>query len=660
MTSIATGTLAWLLTYAVHSTALLGIAWLVSRRASTSPGVRDVIWKATLVGGIITATAQRTLDIRPAGSLALDARPSAAAAAERHTVVIDAAPALPDSLSPSVANGTHDAGASRAAIVGVARSISPATVIVSAWAAIGVCLALIFAARRLILVGRLGDRRPVLEGALPAMLATLHRDAGYRRSVRLTSSATISSPVALGASEICVPEAALTQLEADEQRGLLAHELAHLARRDPLWLDFVGIVERVFFFQPLNRLARRELQLVAEYLCDDWAAARSGGGLPLAHCLARVAEWIQASPLGVPVAGMAEQRSLLVARIARLIDGDQPAAPIKRGAVATAVAALLVITVSAAPGVQGGARPDSQATPRRAAGDSVASQPQVEQEQDTTVVKALIERLKDTDAGVRRAAAASLGNLRAQRAVPALIAALGDKDREVREAIAHALGELEDERTVVPLTQLIGDPYSEVRSAALDALNRFARQVPAAPVIAALQDANPDVRARAASLLGEGRQLSAVSALTKLLADPSADVREHALGALGEIREPTSAPAITPLLKDPKPSVRARAMNTLRDLHVAIAERTLLDALADESAEVRQQAAEAVSERPFAAAVPVLRGLIDDPNGDVRTQAVEALGNIGTAPAREALRAALSSKDPRVRRTAIEALGNKP
>jgi len=55
MTSIATGTLAWLLTYAVHSTALLGIAWLISRRTSMSPGVRDLIWKATFVGGIIDA-----------------------------------------------------------------------------------------------------------------------------------------------------------------------------------------------------------------------------------------------------------------------------------------------------------------------------------------------------------------------------------------------------------------------------------------------------------------------------------------------------------------------------------------------------------------------------------------------------------------------------
>ena len=38
---------------------------------------------------------------------------------------------------------------------------------------------------------------------------------------------------------------------------MLAHELAHLARRDPLWLAFASVVERVFWIQPLNRIARR-------------------------------------------------------------------------------------------------------------------------------------------------------------------------------------------------------------------------------------------------------------------------------------------------------------------------------------------------------------------------------------------------------------------
>ena len=51
--------------------------------------------------------------------------------------------------------------------------------------------------------------------------------------------------------------AAIAELDAPQLRAMLAHELAHLERRDPQWLAFACILERAFFFQPLNRLARR-------------------------------------------------------------------------------------------------------------------------------------------------------------------------------------------------------------------------------------------------------------------------------------------------------------------------------------------------------------------------------------------------------------------
>lgn len=91
-------------------------------------------------------------------------------------------------------------------------------------------------------------------------------------------------------------------LDLDQQRSFLAHELAHLARRDPVWLGVGSLIERVFWIQPLDRVANRPIATSVEFLCDDWAVHRTGSGVPLARCLAQVAEWIQASPLGVPVA----------------------------------------------------------------------------------------------------------------------------------------------------------------------------------------------------------------------------------------------------------------------------------------------------------------------------------------------------------------------
>src|SRR3989475_2828900 len=192
---------------------------------------------------------------------------------------------------------------------------------------------------------------------------------------------TISSPVPLGLSEICVPELALSDPGAEQQRSVLAHELALLARRDALWLAGASLMERCFFFQPLNRLARRELETTAEYLSDEWATRKTGSAVALAKCLATVAEWFQASPLGVPVAGLAERRSFLVSRISRLLEGRLPSSPASRRGWAVAAALGVAVTIAAAPrvsqGVARGGSPPRPLSPPRGGGPGPT--------QDTTV-----------------------------------------------------------------------------------------------------------------------------------------------------------------------------------------------------------------------------------------------------------------------------------
>jgi hypothetical protein len=52
-------TVAWLLTYALHSTLFLGLAWLASRRlAQRMPAVEEAVWRFALVAGLITASLQ--------------------------------------------------------------------------------------------------------------------------------------------------------------------------------------------------------------------------------------------------------------------------------------------------------------------------------------------------------------------------------------------------------------------------------------------------------------------------------------------------------------------------------------------------------------------------------------------------------------------------
>ena len=67
--------LAWLLTYTIHSTVLLGIAWLVTRQFRLEPAASDLLWKVALLAGLVTGTIQSRLELRTPAAVTL---PSAA------------------------------------------------------------------------------------------------------------------------------------------------------------------------------------------------------------------------------------------------------------------------------------------------------------------------------------------------------------------------------------------------------------------------------------------------------------------------------------------------------------------------------------------------------------------------------------------------------
>ena len=650
MNAIASNVLAWLLTYLIHSTVLLGIAWLVTRRRRLEPAASELLWKVALLAPLITGTIQSRLELSTPAAVRLPV------ATVPQTPAVGGPKIDPINESPTGNTSTTS-------------PIGLPLVAVVLWGVVALASSLYYVARRLILVGRLADRRAVSDGPLAATLAELRQTTGYRRRVHLTMARTISSPVALGLTEICVPELALSELGMEQQRSMLAHELAHLARRDSLWLAGASLIERFFFFQPLNRLARRELETTAEYLSDEWAMQKTGSAVSLAKCLATVAEWIQASPLGVPVAGLAERRSLLVARISRLLEARLPQSPAARLGWAAAALVGVVVTIAAAPRVSQGVAVVTATVDKTTVGETTQSpspspsdsaKKPVTATQDTGVVNALIARLKDENAGVRRAAAQSLGRLGDPRAVEPLIAVLADSDAEVRATVIDALADFEDPRAIAPIVALLKDPVTDVKHNALNALSHWERGVPTAPVIALLDDPDADVRRDAVNLLDHLEARSAGPAIARLIHDPNADVRRAVVEAMGNMNDQSAAPAITEALSDVDPDVRHEALDALNNLKAPINETTLLKLMTDSSPDVRQSAAHIAGERSVIAAIPVLRRLIDDPKSDVRESATEALGNIADPAARQALRAALQSSDPKVRRAAAEALGQEP
>ena len=351
--------MAWLLTYSLHSTLFLGLAWLVSRRLSNRwARLEEAMWRFALVAALVTATAQLGAGWEPvAGRWALRLSPEAPSSSAPQASV--ATRALPVRQAPAVV------------AVRVAPSAPPArpqlpdlrSTLLGLWACGALLLALRWGWSYLRLKRRIRARPEVVGGEVFSLLQELTAEQGMAPLVRLTCSSRVSVPVALGLGrpEICVPPRALSHLEPEQQEGMLAHELAHLVRRDPFWLAFSRLLASALFFQPLNWVACRRLRELSERLCDEWAVERTGRPLSLARCLAEVAGW-SIRPVALPVPSMADRPSSLAQRIRHLLDDSRsPGRRIRPLWLGAGMLALLAGVVAVAPGVYAAVAPQEPA-----------------------------------------------------------------------------------------------------------------------------------------------------------------------------------------------------------------------------------------------------------------------------------------------------------
>ncbi len=341
----------YLLTYLIHSTLLLGGALLVCAALGLRRlGLQEALVKTALLGALVTAAL-------PQGWAGRSLRMSLPSADAVTTLSVTTTRSEPELARPAVMATPQVVPAATAPEDGARlRLVLP--LLVGGWV-LGAVLGLALLARDArCLRARLSRRQWLRAGSLAEILARIRRLAGVTAPVRLSRSESLGVPIALGIvrPEICVPPRVETELPADLQEGLLAHELGHLVRRDPLWAIVSLAIERIFFLQPLNRLARRRLEVLGDLRADDWAAARTRQAPALARCLARVAEWTLA-PSGLGLAAVAGDRGVLPARVRRLL---LKAARDERG-VSPALGAIVVTAVLAvglvAPAVDGAAGP---------------------------------------------------------------------------------------------------------------------------------------------------------------------------------------------------------------------------------------------------------------------------------------------------------------
>lgn len=108
-------------------------------------------------------------------------------------------------------------------------------------------------------------------------------------------SETPTGPFLIGFQHpaIVLPEEIVEQLGHREIEALLAHELAHLLRRDCLWKWLILILRRLAFWNPVAKWPYQWLSLEMERACDRRAAQITGAPGALARALCSVQALVQ-------------------------------------------------------------------------------------------------------------------------------------------------------------------------------------------------------------------------------------------------------------------------------------------------------------------------------------------------------------------------------
>ena len=171
-----------------------------------------------------------------------------------------------------------------------------------------------------------------LSAAWQERLAALAARTGVRRPVQLLESALVRVPLVVGhwRPMILLPLGAVAGLSPAYLEAILAHELAHVLRRDYLVNLLQTVAEVLFFYHPAVWFVASCVRIERENCCDDAATALVGDDpLRLARALTALAEWTQSAAVApAPRLALAafNRPGALLLRVRRLVQ-RRPAVP---------------------------------------------------------------------------------------------------------------------------------------------------------------------------------------------------------------------------------------------------------------------------------------------------------------------------------------------
>ncbi len=154
--------------------------------------------------------------------------------------------------------------------------------------------------------------RRLSDAELLTIMQSLRVDLDCRRPIDLRDCDRIGSAATIGWRR---PTILLTPAwrtwSADEVRAALAHEVAHVARRDFLWRLAARLALAIHSYHPLSHWLVRRLELRQELAADARAASTFGGRENYLRCLASLALKADADSVGMAPTFLSRPSTLL-------------------------------------------------------------------------------------------------------------------------------------------------------------------------------------------------------------------------------------------------------------------------------------------------------------------------------------------------------------
>ena len=179
-------------------------------------------------------------------------------------------------------------------------------------------------------------------------LDNLKQKVGVKQSIELVESALTRTPMVVGILKpmILFPIGAINRLSPTEVEAILAHEIAHVLRKDYIFNIIQSVIEALFYFHPavwwISSIIRNE----RENCCDDVAIKICGSSMNYAKALVTVQEMAYYPMYQPALAFAGNRKNQLLFRVQRILNQPQNKTNVMEKLIATCLLVVMMVGLS--------------------------------------------------------------------------------------------------------------------------------------------------------------------------------------------------------------------------------------------------------------------------------------------------------------------------